>query len=555
MSENPAAKFVSQRPVEASLGEENTIRQIRTWIHECFSIHTESLSHDGQLVSSHRSKLPTRVIDVGTDLEPIAKLFQPASVMYEHYITLSYCWGQQRFLTTVSSNFAAHLEKLPESSLPKTFTDAIEIARKLSFRYLWIDALCIIQDSVEDKTIEISAMERIYSDSALTIAVVNANGVAEGFLRPKSRLRVDIPYRCPDGILGTIQVSPQDTVDLWQEPLYTRAWCLQENLLSSRLLLFTNTEVLWQCESIPMKRPNTTHVAYPDENPQLGKSPFARLPRLLLQPATQNLDPAASASVSTAEHGFEAIKYNIWRNIVQNYTRRRLTVLSDRLPAIAGISQRFKEAWSDEYYAGIWKRQFIPSLTWRRKESLYGPEGQYWPPLAEYRAPSWSWASIEGPIEFDYRFDLGNVRGLGARLISCDVTPLKHQVPLGEVKSGKAVLEASLIPARDVPIRGHPGQDGESYRTGGLLTLDNHPKEWWGRAHVLEDDLFDNAFAMLLGEGRDGSGKMTRTAALILMPSLGGIDTYRRVGFWTSSVRAASKLWIGTQNRRTLTLV
>jgi hypothetical protein len=240
---------------------------------------------------------------------------------------------------------------------------------------------------------------------------------------------------------------------------------------------------------------------------------------------------------------------------VQNYTRRRLTVSSDPLPAIAGISQKFKDAWSDEYCAGIWKRQFIPSLTWRRKESIQGPGGQYWPPLSQYRAPSWPWASIEGPIEFDYRFDLGNLGGLGARLLSCEVIPLRRQTPLGEVRSGKAVLEASLIPARDVPIRGYPGQHPEPYRIGGLFTLDDQPKEWQGRAHVLEDDLYDNAWAMLLGEGRDGPGKMTRTTALILVPSLDEAESFKRVGFWTSSVKGASKLWLGAKSRRTLSLV
>jgi hypothetical protein len=171
---------------------------------------------------------------------PIAKIFQPSSVIHEQYITLSYCWGKQHFLTSVSANIAAHMEGLPESNLPQTFTDAIETTRQLGFRYLWIDVLCIIQDSAEDKATEIGAMGSIYSNSILTIAVVNAVGVADGFLKTKPRLQVDIPCRCSDGVIGTVQVSPQKTIDLWQEPLYTRAWCLQENLPSSRLLLFTN---------------------------------------------------------------------------------------------------------------------------------------------------------------------------------------------------------------------------------------------------------------------------------------------------------------------------
>jgi hypothetical protein len=543
-----AAKYVSQRPVEANLGKENTIQELRSWLDECLTAHPESLSPDGQSLS-HRFPLPTRVIDVGTDTDPIAKIIQPSSVIHEQYITLSYCWGKQRFLTSVSANIAAHMERLPESNLPQTFTDAIDVTRRLGFRYLWIDALCIIQDSVEDKTIEIAAMGNIYSNSTLTIAVVGAAGVADGFLRTKPRLRVDIPYQCPDGILGTVKVSPQETVDLWQEPLYIRAWCLQENRLSPSPLVYQHRNPM-AVRIMSYETPKYYSCSLPRRNPRLGSSPFARIPPLLPNPAPHDLD-----APSSGDPALDATRYSIWKNFVQNYTRRKLTVPSDRLPAIVGISQKFKDAWSDEYCAGIWKRQFIPSLTWRRIESVEGPGAQYWPPLSEYRAPSWSWASIEGPIEFDYRFDLGNARGLGARLISCEVVPLRHQTPLGEVQSGKAVLEASLIPARDVPIRGYAGQDPESFRIGGNLTLDDHPKEWIGRAHLLQDELFDNAWAMLLGEGRYGSGKASWTTALILMPFLDETESFKRVGFWNSSVRGQSKLWVGAKKRRTVTIV
>jgi hypothetical protein len=186
---------------------------------------------------------------------------------------------------------------------------------------------------------------------------------------------------------------------------------------------------------------------------------------------------------------------------VENYTRRNLTVASDRLPAIAGIAQKFKTSWSDEYCAGIWKRQFIASLSWRRKPFQQSSDkhyGSYWPPLSEYRAPSWSWASIEGPVEFESRLDLGNMRGLGVKLTSVEIIPLRDQAPLGEVRSGEALFEASLIPARDVLIRGGLGQDAEAYRIGGQLILDNHTKDSWpspqaGCLSLLDDDLKEHA--------------------------------------------------------------
>jgi hypothetical protein len=263
-------------------------------------------------------------------------------------------------------------------------------------------------------------------------------------------------------------------------------------------------------------------------------------------------------SQSSLEPALDLIRYNTWTFLVENYTRRNLTVPSDRLPAIAGIAKKFKDSWNYEYCAGIWKQQFIPSLTWHR--DLYS-ERHHWPRLSQYRAPSWSWASVDGPIEFDRRFDLGNMRGLGAKLISYKVVPLRHQAPLGEVESAKAVIEASLIPARDVPIRGLDGMDEKLYFIGGFLALDNHIEGTWPKfagLHILDDELKKNAWAMLLGEGKanlDGPGKMTKSTALILMPVDGEVDTFRRVGFWESSVKASSKLWVGAKHRKTITIV
>ncbi len=158
MIDDHARKLTSQDPIPKNLGDESTIKQVREWLNECMKSHTESLSTDGQTPMPH-FPLPTRVIDVGTGSEPVAKLFQPVSIMHEKYITLSYCWGRQRFLTTLLLNIQAHFQGLEESRLPQTFIDAFKITRQLGFRYIWIDALCIIQDSLEDKIVEIGAME------------------------------------------------------------------------------------------------------------------------------------------------------------------------------------------------------------------------------------------------------------------------------------------------------------------------------------------------------------------------------------------------------------
>lgn len=416
------------------------------------------------------------------------------------------------------------------ASLPQTFQDAIVTTRNLGFRYVWIDALCIIQDSGEDKIKEIGKMGDVYNDSTLTIAVVCATTVAEGFLKAKVPKSVRLPYRCPDGTLGSVQVSPRKESDLWDESLYTRAWCLQENLLSPRLLLYTDTEVIWQCQSSPMRRPKTNHVSYVREDPNLGKSPFSRLPGNVLKPVVYT-DSAQDVQKDLSD----AERYQIWSSLVSNYTKRNLTVASDRLPALSGIAQKFEVAWKDRYLAGIWERQLLPSLAWRRSMDVTQP---YYPALTEYRAPSWSWASIDGPVEFDTRFDLGNMRGSQAKIISC-------VFDMGSTIRDAIVVEGYMIPAAQV-------ENSEEDRLGSLI-LDNHPDN--GRFPKYGDSLngFDEEmkglyWRFLLGEGKEGWGKMTRTTALVLMQATGEDEnTFTRIGFWSTSVKGSAKLWIGNQ--------
>ncbi|KAF8856564.1 HET-domain-containing protein [Acephala macrosclerotiorum] len=520
---DPASTYIRQRPPEVDLASEHTNWQIRTWLDECIQKHPESL------LDVELPHLPTRVLDVGIPENKCVKLFEPPSDMRQHYLTLSYCWGTQRFLTTTTANIEAHKVKLDFPTLPQTFQDAIITTRNLGFRYIWIDALCIIQDSNEDKAKEINRMGDIYNDSFLTIGVVAATRVADGFLKPKPQKAVMLPYRCPDGTMGSVRVAPQKVVDLWQESLYTRGWCLQENLLSRRLLLYTDTEVIWQCESAPMRRVDTAHVSYLYDLPKLRQSPFRRLPADVLRTAPENkggeVDPAMEV-----EH------YNIWTSIVANYTRRRLTVGADRLPALGGIAQKFSKAWSDEYFAGHWKRQFIASLSWRRSRQI---SDERFPPVLEYRAPSWSWASIDGPVEFDFESNTVSKKGLNAKLIS-----VAFDLDLHSKKEDAAILEASLIPAEKIP---HPnGLSGP----GHSWYMDHD-----ARITYLNEESLKDTWCMLLTEGRVGSGKLIRATALMLRAEPDKPDCFYRAGLFRSDMKGISKLWADLKTRRQVKIV
>lgn len=211
-------------------------------------------------------RLPTRVIDVGA-LEGRSPRLLETNRQPAHYIALSHCWGSQisshTNLRLLQSNVQDLLSEIPLGSISKTFQDAIEVVRKLKFRYLWIDALCIIQDSRSDWEDESARMNDVYECSHLTLVATSAVSSNEGFVeRPRLPI-VTLPYRDDDDptIEGRFSISrsiygrhPWDLVDrtAWN----TRGWTYQERLLSRRLLHFTSSVLFWECRAIDRSEVN-----------------------------------------------------------------------------------------------------------------------------------------------------------------------------------------------------------------------------------------------------------------------------------------------------------
>ena len=183
----------SKLPDEESLSNAN-LRLISGWLDNCAAEHANCWSEKLPC-------LPTRVIDVGS-LDGYQK---PRLVVTDgrpsRYCALSHCWGDQavpgagQSLRLLQSNLRELQLKIPTGSLPKTFGDAIETSRKLEIRYLWIDALCIIQDSKADWEYESARMNDVYECSYLTIVATSARSSTDGFLQRPDRQVVSLPYR------------------------------------------------------------------------------------------------------------------------------------------------------------------------------------------------------------------------------------------------------------------------------------------------------------------------------------------------------------------------
>ena len=160
-------------------------------------------------------------------------------------------------------------------------------------------------------------------------------------------------------------------------PLQTRGWTLQEGLLATKIVHFTPRELMWECNHGVRCECGNWHG---DVSNASALSPRARF-RQALGPACKPEDRA-----------------EYWCKLVRAYMGRNLTKDADRLPAISALARQFRHHFGmGSYRAGIWTA-FVPMmLSW-----ISAPGQSFHRRGKGYTAPSWSWASIVGPIDWNY---------------------------------------------------------------------------------------------------------------------------------------------------------
>lgn len=372
---------------------------------------SECHSHHAECRTNTSPRLPTRVIDVQKSSSPMVHLHIPdEDCEYDEYLTLSYCWGGDQTFLALKDNLGALKSGFALSTLPQTLQDAVQTTRQLGYHYLWVDALCIIQDDEEDMAREIAAMADIYNNSTATILAATSSSMSKGYLNHPRRQPsfITLPVNLPNGEKGHIGIS--ETSERYHftwdtDPLSQRGWALQEFLLAKRILFYGPYEVLFGCQGLGFARLFPSYINYPDDQQPSSRSLF------------YSQDRAAS-----------------WSEIVRQYTCRRLTFPEDRIHAIAGIVLALERLWDDKCIFGAWTSWFLEQMTWfnaggtSRRSSL----------RRSNRAPSWAWLSIDSPVKFFcseklqpdciITADLRKV-ATGARLtLSCQVIP-HHEWP------------------------------------------------------------------------------------------------------------------------------
>jgi hypothetical protein len=409
---------VAGRDVARSSGSETCFQWAEEQLNRCLKEH-KPCAH----APSHGAQLPTRVLDLQffSDSNDL-RLYESGGATGA-YATLSHRWGTAaKPLMTELATIHLRYQRISFGDLPRSFQDAVIISRKLKIRYLWIDTLCIIQDSLDDWAMESAQMARIYKSALLTISFTDYQDAHQPVLcdRPELptcrmggemshvRLRSQFPYRddpTPQNLSVKLLGLPSEILG-HSSPLGRRAWAFQERLLSSRLLSYTNDQLIWECQQLAKC-----------ESVVLDLKPHLKVPDLTFEK--------------------EAV-YRYWLGVVASFSRCDLTFARDKFPALSGIASEVGNLVADTYLAGLWKSDLHGALLWI-------PSLANTSPVAQYRAPSWSWASVDG----DIRYNILNEGYMGERRVrrvhhDRDMVVLHHSIHPATSDPFGMIDEASL---------------------------------------------------------------------------------------------------------------
>ncbi|KAF1830820.1 HET-domain-containing protein [Decorospora gaudefroyi] len=405
----------------------STISLAQSWLKSC--VHADNKHHECAVYDDKASQLPARVLDIGAEDHSPVKLHVSAESETGKYVALSHCWGGKTPIMTTGQNFEDHLRDIPEP-LPQTFKDAITITRALGLRYLWIDSLCIIQDSPEDWALHAPHMAQVYGKAYVTIAADAANNSSEGFLvtseRAKSasksfvfshdnhetivrvRERGALAYQLPYHSIPETGATNEDQL-VPRSKLSTRGWVFQERVLSPRTLHFSEAETGWECQSVISCECSATSTRR-KRTTSLLKKALSGMP---------------------------------WTKVIEEYTRLDFTVAEDRLVALSGLAEAQYNVQQDDYFAGLWKRDFKRQLLWHKEDAANR--------LAI--APTWSWASVTGPVYYDYSASpihaLSDAPTIGQwDVLSVSCTPIGNSVFATCAKDANLLIRGYVIPIR-----------------------------------------------------------------------------------------------------------
>lgn len=364
-------------------------------------------------------KLPTRLIAVSANESLVkAQLVEPYNDLDESerhlikYVALSYCWGHEPVVRLTVESLNHFKTALPMYKLPETIVDAIEMCQACGYHYIWVDSLCILQDDDLDWEREARAMADVYQNADITFAILGQRSSHTGI---SNSFHVDnllhIPWfdcdssgwtqngyvvvnialpleRSPQGVVYTA-LQQEKRESLWS----TRAWTYQEDVLSRRVVYFGNHQIYWDCRAISCSEDCLDELIRRQDGLYSYRASFY----------VSMIELGGFFSSDEEAKALKMIKKlrlmpapGLMRNdeFLKQYSPRHLTNSADKLLAFDGLAQLVARRTNQEFHAGVWSIQTAKSLWWH---SAGGHISRPKP----FRAPSWSFASVDGALHGD----------------------------------------------------------------------------------------------------------------------------------------------------------
>lgn len=404
--------------------------------------------------------IPKRLVDVSSGIPRLTlrqDVLSSARSPEFKYAALSYCWGSgESQAKTTAATLRDRQAGISETEMPPVLQDAIRVTRALGIPFLWIDALCILQDVQSDWEQQCAEMHNIYGSAQVTLCVANSRSCDEGFLRQKVPC-IRLPFRSSRalGIASSFVVQLNGHVSGGYDPLLEswnllkndisqslwerRGWVFQEEKLSTRKLLFGRCNLYFECDLARYARGKDAFLC--KDQPHIFTSLAEKSPK----------------------HIYEAWETLVCRHY-SKYDFSSFSYAADFLPALSGLARLFGNRVKDVYYAGHWGRGLYRSLLW------YGSCFKSHPPKPDGTIiPSWS-ALAKGftTLHFDhYRppFDLrSEIRVPRTRVITAGDNPF------GALKECRLWIRGYTLDmnCREVQVSTKPGG-----------------KLFWGRFHLV----------------------------------------------------------------------
>lgn len=164
--------LLQRKQLNMNTGSDECMRQVSEWYNDCLQNH--DTCNDRTLSALDSAYCQKRLLDLDADPDKVVLVELGTRDLPTPYMTLSHCWGEVPLLQNTSSTEYMLRSGIPIQSLPPTFRDAVKVARTLQCRYIWIDSLCIVQDSPKDWDMESAIMDKVYSYSMCNIAATGA---------------------------------------------------------------------------------------------------------------------------------------------------------------------------------------------------------------------------------------------------------------------------------------------------------------------------------------------------------------------------------------------